>query len=61
MNREQEFLENIKRGNLARLEDLLHTDPSLIEVSTEQGFSGLMLAVYYNQQHAIDFLANKVA
>lgn len=49
MNKAQEFLENIKSGDLARLEDLLRTDPSLTEVRTEQGVSGLMLAVYYNQ------------
>ncbi|HVN77627.1 MAG TPA: ankyrin repeat domain-containing protein [Terriglobia bacterium] len=60
MNKEQEFLESIKSGDLAKLEDLLRTDPSLIGVRTEQGVSSLMLAVYYNQERVVDFLVDRV-
>ena len=60
MSKEQEFLENIKSGDLARVQDLLRTDPSLVEVRTEQGVSSLMLAVYHSRQQVVDFLINRV-
>ena len=61
MSKEQEFLENIKGGDLARVQDLLRTYPSLVEVRTEQGVSSLMLAVYHHQQQVVDFLINRVS
>lgn len=43
---EQEFLDAIKKGNSARVGELLKKDPALIKASTKNGTTPVLLAVY---------------
>src|SRR5436190_17622916 len=43
---EQEFLDAIRKGNSARVGELLKQDPALIKVSTKNGTTPVLLAVY---------------
>src|SRR5258708_2653660 len=43
---EQEFLDAIKKGNAARVGELLKQNPALIKASTKNGTTAVLLAVY---------------
>src|SRR6266576_5387347 len=43
---EQEFLDAIKKGNSARVGELLKQNPELIKASTKNGTTPVLLAVY---------------
>src|SRR2546422_2054254 len=43
---EQEFLDAIRKGNSARVGELLKQDPALIKASTKNGTTPVLLAVY---------------
>ncbi len=43
---EQEFLDAIKKGNAARVTELLKKNPALIKASTKNGTTAVLLAVY---------------
>jgi ankyrin repeat protein len=45
-NSEQEFLDAIKKGNSARVDELLKQNPALIKASTKNGTTPVLLAVY---------------
>ena len=45
-NPEQEFLEAIKKGNSARVDELLKQNPALIKARTKNGTTPVLLAVY---------------
>ena len=43
---EREFLDAIKKGNSAKVDELLRQEPALVKVSTKNGTSAVLLAVY---------------
>ena len=45
-NLEQEFLDAIKKGNSARVDELLKQNPALIKARTKNGTTAVLLAVY---------------
>lgn len=55
-SREQEFLDAIKKGNSARVSELLKENPALIKASTMNGTTPVLLAVYARHPHIAEFL-----
>lgn len=45
----QEFLQAITRGEVAKVKELLQTNPSLATSKTEKGVSAILLATYYRK------------
>jgi ankyrin repeat protein len=55
-NAEQEFLEAIKKGNSARVDELLKQDPALIKARTKEGTTAVLVAVYSRHQEIAELL-----
>ena len=57
----QEFIDSIKKGNLAKVREMLKQDPSLIKATAKNGASAILVAVYVRQKPIADlFLATGV-
>ncbi len=50
------FFENVRKGDLDAVKELLAKDESLIAAKTSMGFTPLILAAYYNQGHICTYL-----
>src|ERR1700682_2973729 len=46
----QEFIDSIKKGDLAKVRELLKQDPSLIKATAKNGASDVLVAVYVRQK-----------
>src|SRR5437764_13325668 len=58
---EQEFIEAIKKGNSARVGELLKQQPSLIKATYKNGITMVMLAVYaHHPEIAESFIATGI-
>ena len=58
---EQEFFDVIKKGNSARVSELLKQQPSLIKATYKNGITMVMLAVYaHHPEIAESFIANGI-
>ena len=57
----QEFIDSIKKGDLAKVREMLKQDPSLIKATAKNGASAILVAVYVRQKPIADlFLATGV-
>jgi uncharacterized protein len=56
MERDGQFFEAVKGGDLDETRRLLDEDPGLFNLRSAQGHSPLMLAVYYNKIEMVDLL-----
>src|ERR1700674_53398 len=52
----QEFIDSIKKGDLARVGQMLKQDPSLIKATAKNGASAILVAVYVRQKPITDLL-----
>ena len=52
----QEFIDSIKKGDLAKVRELLKRDPSLIKATAKNGASAIQVAVYVRQKPIADLL-----
>ncbi len=59
LSSEEEFLEAIKKGNSARVGELLKQDPALIKASTKNGTTPVLLAVYARHPEIAESLLAK--
>src|SRR5881396_890510 len=48
----QEFIDAVKRGDLARVRELAKADPSLLNSRTKRGLSPVLVAIYSGQKVA---------
>lgn len=55
----QDIFQAARTGNVSRIEQLYTIDPDTINVRNENGFTPLILAGYYNQLSAVEFLLTK--
>lgn len=56
MTSKQEFLKAVTEGDVAKVEDLLKQDASLAAVTSEDGVSALLTAVYYRKRQVVKVL-----
>jgi ankyrin repeat protein len=56
LDSEQEFLDAIKKGNSARVGELLKQDPALIKTNTKNGTTPVLLAVYAQHPEIAELL-----
>ena len=59
-NPEQEFLDAIKKGNSARVDDLLKQNPALIKARNKNGTTPVLLAVYARHPEIAELLATGI-
>ncbi len=52
----QEFIDSIKKGDLAKVREMLKQDPSLIKATHKNGASAIQVAVYVRQKPIVDLL-----
>lgn len=52
----EELLDAIRSGDVARVEELLETDPALADTRDEHGLSAVLLALYHRQSGACEAL-----
>src|SRR6267143_2183484 len=52
----QEFIDSIKTGDLAKVRELLKQDPALIKATSKNGASAIQVAVYVRQKPITDLL-----
>src|SRR5260370_528951 len=52
----QEFIDSIKKGDLAKVREMLKQDPSLIKATAKNGASAIVVAVYVRQKPISDLL-----
>src|SRR5258708_24054338 len=52
----QEFIDSIKKGELAKVREMLKQDPSLIKATSKNGASAVLVAVYVRQKPIVDLL-----
>jgi ankyrin repeat protein len=52
----QEFIDSIKKGDLAKVGQMLKQDPSLIKATSKNGASAILVAVYLRQKPIADLL-----
>src|SRR6266446_9287846 len=52
----QEFIDSIKKGDLAKVREMLKQDPSLIKATSKNGASAVLVAVYVRQKPIVDLL-----
>jgi ankyrin repeat protein len=57
---EEEFLDAIKKGNSARVSDLLKQNPDLIKVRTKKGTTPVMLAMFSRHKEIAELLATGI-
>lgn len=55
------FIEAIQQGNLAQVEQMLQNDSSLVNASTTNGVSAVLIAVYYGEPAIADLLIKQGA
>src|SRR6266404_6382766 len=54
----QEFIDSIKKGDLAKVREMLKQDSSLIKATAKNGASAVLVAVYVRQKPIVElFLA----
>ena len=53
---QQKFFDSIKKGDLAKVRELLKQDPALMKATTKSGITPILLAVYTHQKPIADFL-----
>src|SRR5467141_4130001 len=46
----QEFIDSIKKGDLAKVREMLKQDPALIRATSKHGASAILVAVYVRQK-----------
>jgi len=61
MDTSQEFIQAVKNGELAAVEQMLNQDPGLVDTRTEQGLSIVLLAMYISQPAIADLLVSRGA
>src|SRR6266540_3697263 len=54
-----EFFENIRTGNLARVRELVGVDPSLLNAKYKSGATGILFALYNGHRELAEFLAHR--
>src|SRR5438132_13456335 len=52
----QEFIDSIKKGDLAKVRERLKQDPSLIKATAKNGASAILAGVYVRQKPIVDLL-----
>jgi uncharacterized protein len=52
----QEFIDSIKKGDLAKVREMLKQDPSLIKAAAKNGASAIQVSVYARQKPITDLL-----
>ena len=52
----QEFIDSIKKGDLAKVREMLKQNPSLIKATSKNGASAILVAVYVRQKPIADLL-----
>src|SRR5260370_35772948 len=52
----QEFIDSIKKGDLAKVREMLKQDPSLIKATSKDGASAILVAAYFRQKPIADLL-----
>ena len=57
---EEEFLDAIKKGNAARVSELLKQNPALIKARTRKGTTPVMLAMFSRHKEIAEFLATGI-
>src|SRR5437762_10040825 len=57
---EQEFLDAIKKGNSARVGELLKQNPALIKARTKKGTTPVMLAMFNRHKEIAELLATGI-
>lgn len=53
-----ELFERIRTGNLEKVRDLLHKDPSLVNAKTKSGSTAIMYALYNGQRQIAELVAS---
>jgi ankyrin repeat protein len=52
----QEFIDAATQGNVAKVKEMLHADPSLAQSKDENGLSVILKATYYGQHDVVEAL-----
>ena len=52
----QEFIDAATRGDLTRVKEMLHTDPSLAQARDQNGLSVTLKALYYGKREVVEAL-----
>jgi ankyrin repeat protein len=54
---EADFFEAIRSGQIARVREMIQTEPTLVKTRTERGESAILLAIYHGEREIADLLA----
>jgi ankyrin repeat protein len=57
---EAEFFEAIRSGDIAKVREIIQTEPTLAKARTDRGESAILLAVYHGQREIAELLATGV-
>ncbi len=55
----KEFLDAVKAGDLAKVREMITSNPSLVRSKNETGISAIVLARYYRKRDVADFLLSQ--
>ena len=61
MSNKEELFDNIRLGNSEAVENLLESNPKLLESKDQRGSTPLLLAAYYGHENVVEFLLEKGA